>query len=345
MAKQGRRGSSARIVRVIGRPDVASAVIEALMLDRGLARRFHPEVEREASQARDRGLEGSGTGPARHDLRRLATFTIDPAAARDFDDAISAERIDGGGVRVWVHIADVSAYVGEGSLLDREARLRATSVYVPGAVEPMLPQALSTTPARCCPARIGSPSPWSSSCMGEVGRTAFYRSLIRSDERLDYERVDRIFAGRERAGEPWKAPLMAARDAAAALQRAREQHGALVIDSEEPEFVFDERGNVTEVPRACADRVTPTGRASDDRRQRGLSPVCSSSGACPACIASTSARSPSAWNGWPISSPRWGCPRLRCPTTCPASRPPSSWAPCRAGSMSTCGAAAAGASR
>jgi ribonuclease R len=247
-ARKGRRGSSARIVRVIGRPDVASAVIEALMLDRGLARRFHPEVEREASQARDRGLDGSGAGPARRDLRRLATFTIDPAAARDFDDAISAERIDAGGVRVWVHIADVSAYVREGSLVDSEARLRATSVYAPGAVEPMLPQALSNDACSLLPGQDRLAVTVELELHGaEVGRTAFYRSLIRSDERLDYERVDRIFAGSERAGEPWKAPLMAARGAAEALQRAREQRGGLVIDSEEPEFVFDEQGNVTEV--------------------------------------------------------------------------------------------------
>jgi ribonuclease R len=81
----------------------------------------------------------------------------------------------------------------------------------------------------------------------QVLSAAFYRSLIRSDERLDYERVDRIFAGREQAAERWAAPLAAAREAAAALQRAREQRGALVIDSEEPEFVFDGQGNIAEI--------------------------------------------------------------------------------------------------
>ena len=81
----------------------------------------------------------------------------------------------------------------------------------------------------------------------EVRRTAFYRSLISSDVRLDYERVDRIFAGQEPAGELWREPLRAAREAAAALEREREQGGALVVDSEEPEFSFDEEGNVSEV--------------------------------------------------------------------------------------------------
>src|SRR6185369_6595416 len=79
----------------------------------------------------------------RRDLTALTTFTIDPVTARDFDDAISAEALDGGGARVWVHIADVGAYVKPGSLVDRGAARRGTSVYVPGRVEPMLPEALS----------------------------------------------------------------------------------------------------------------------------------------------------------------------------------------------------------
>ena len=126
-------------------------------------------------------------------------------------------------MRVWVHIADVCAHVREGSLVDREARQRATSVYVPGAVEPMLPQALSNDACSLLPGRDRLAVTVELELHGaEVGRTAFYRSLIRSDERLDYERVDRIFAGREPADEPWGAPLAAARDAAAALAaRAR----------------------------------------------------------------------------------------------------------------------------
>jgi ribonuclease R len=248
LAKQGRRGSAARIVRVIGRPEVARDVIEALMLDRGLERGFHPEVEREAGQARDRGLEQEDSGSARRDLRRLTTFTIDPISARDFDDAISAEHLDAGRVRVWVHIADVSAHVREGSLVDREARRRATSVYVPGAVEPMLPQALSNEACSLVPGQERLAVTVELELHGaEVGRVAFYRSLIRSDERLDYERVDRIFAGQERAREPWREPLMVAREAAAALQRAREQTGGLVLDSEEPEFSFDQQGNISEI--------------------------------------------------------------------------------------------------
>ncbi len=112
------------------------------MRERGLSRRFEKPLEREARAARDRGLDAHATSN-RRDLRDLPTFTIDPLTARDFDDALSAEPLPDGGIRVCVHIADVCAYVPAGSLIDREARRRATSVYVPGAVEPMLPRALS----------------------------------------------------------------------------------------------------------------------------------------------------------------------------------------------------------
>jgi ribonuclease R len=79
----------------------------------------------------------------------------------------------------------------------------------------------------------------------EVKRSAFYRSRIRSDERLDYDRVDRIFAGDERPRAPWAEPLAAARAASAALHAARERAGALAVESIEPEFAFDKRGHVT----------------------------------------------------------------------------------------------------
>jgi len=240
-----RRGSGARIVRVLGRPDVARDLIEGLMLDRGLRRGFDPAVEREARAAGEtvRRVDGQ-----RRDLRDLATFTIDPASARDFDDAISAEAIGEGRTRVWVHIADVAAHVPEGSLLDREARRRSTSVYVPGAVEPMLPHALSSGACSLQPGVDRAAVTVELELEGpSVARAAFYRSLIRSDARLDYEQVDRVFAGGESAAEPWGVPLGAAREAAAALQREREQSGALVVESEEPDFEFDERGNVIDI--------------------------------------------------------------------------------------------------
>ncbi len=252
---RGARGGDgrARVVRRIGRPEVARDAIEALMLERGLAREFESEVSKAAKRAREEGLAAARREVEeghRRDLRELATLTIDPASAKDFDDAISAQRPEEEGdvVRVWVHIADVSAYVKEGSVVDREARRRGTSVYAPGAVEPMLPPALSNDACSLVPGVERAAVTVEMDLRGaEVVRTAMYRSLIRSDIRLDYERVDRVFAEQERAGDPWGRPLAAAREASAALGRARAQAGGLVIDSEEPEVVFDEGGHVREL--------------------------------------------------------------------------------------------------
>jgi ribonuclease R len=242
-ARTNGRGSSRRptIARRLGRPDVARDVISALMLDRGLRRGFDPAVEREARGAADPALDLSG----RRDLRELATFTIDPVTARDFDDAISSEALDEHSWRVWVHIADVSAYVAARSLVDREAYRRATSVYVPGAVEPMLPGPLSNKACSLVPGEDRL-TVTVEMVMGERGvrSASMYRSVIRSDERLDYERVDRIFAGAEAAAEPWGVPLAAARAASAALGALRDARAAIVLDSGEPEFRFDRSGSV-----------------------------------------------------------------------------------------------------
>jgi len=241
-----RRGApEARVVWPPSGRQSARAAIAQLLRERGLGRAFARDVQREAARAAERGGEAA---TARRDLRELATFTIDPIGARDFDDAISAQALAEGDVRVWVHIADVSAYVPEGSALDLEARRRATSVYVPDAVEPMLPAALSNEACSLVPGAERLAVTVELDLAGaEVRRASFYRSVIRSDERLDYDRVDRIFAGREAAADPWGEPLAAARRAASALGQARERRGALVIDAAEAEFLFDEHGNVSTI--------------------------------------------------------------------------------------------------
>jgi ribonuclease R len=241
----GRAKGHAKIARVIGQPDVARDVIEALMHDRGLRRAFPPGVERAAKEAVERVSDDDPGAAARRDLRGLATFTIDPASARDFDDAISAEARGDRSWRIWVHIADVSAYVRPGSPVDREAYRRGTSVYVPGAVEPMLPEVLSNGACSLVPGQERLAVTVELDLDGaDVVRSAFYRSRIRSDERLDYDHVDRIFAGEEEAAEPWAAPLAAARAASAALRERRDAAGALAVESTEPEFAFDRAGHV-----------------------------------------------------------------------------------------------------
>ncbi len=252
-----RRGSAnARVVwPPQERSETAREAIEQMLREAGHALRFDSAVEREAHKAGARAwakAEVELQEGARRDLRELPTFTVDPSTARDFDDAISAEALPDGAVRIWVHIADVAAHVPLGSAIDLEARRRSTSVYVPGTVEPMLPHALSSDACSLVPgAERLAVSVEMELRDAKVVSASFCRSLIRSNMRLDYEQVDRIFAGKGPAPEPWGGPLAAARAAAAELQRARDSGGALVIDSEEPEFSFDERGNVLEiVPRA-----------------------------------------------------------------------------------------------
>jgi ribonuclease R len=234
----GKRG--ARVVRKLGRPDVARDVLEGLMLDRGLYRSYPRAATAEAEGAAD---DPYGAGD-RVDLTSLPTFTIDPDDARDFDDAISARREDGH-VRVWVHIADVTAYVRPGGPLEREAFRRATSVYVPGAVEPMLPEVLSN---RACSLRPGEDRLAVTVEMEvhgtDVRNVSFHRSRVRSDRRLTYGEVDEVFAGRARAEEPWAAPLEAAREVARALQERRD---SLELGAPEPAFEFGADGHVTAV--------------------------------------------------------------------------------------------------
>jgi ribonuclease R len=234
----GKRG--ARVLRRIGRPDRARDVVEGLMLDRGLRRSY----SRAASAEAEAQLHEPYAADARVDLRDLPTFTIDPDDAQDFDDAVSARR-ENGRTRVWIHIADVTAYLRPGGPLEREAHRRGTSVYVPGAVEPMLPEVLSN---RACSLRPGEAKLAVTVEMemsgADVTSVVFHRSIVRSDRRLTYGEVDEVFAGRTRAEEPWGEPLAIAREVSTAL---RERRDSLEFSSFEPTFDFDSDGNVTGV--------------------------------------------------------------------------------------------------
>ncbi|MFY9468750.1 MAG: RNB domain-containing ribonuclease [Solirubrobacterales bacterium] len=231
-----------QVIRRIGSAAVTRDVLEALMIERGLGRRFDARVDRYAAQA--------ATAPdpfARRDLTELPTFTMDPEGAKDFDDAISA-RAEDDGTRIWVHIADVSSFVRPGDPVDEEAYRRSTSVYVPGAVEPMLPAALSNDACSLVP---GEPRRAVTAELlfsgDEITAAAFYRSTIRSDARLGYGEVDAIFAGRAEAREPWAQSLALARTVSSRLETARTARKALEVHSSEPIFEFDKRGDADSV--------------------------------------------------------------------------------------------------
>ena len=233
-ARQRARGRGRR-----AEPKTAREAVEALLREELGGRGFPPSVEVEAGRAAD-AVE-SREAP-RRDLVDLATFTVDPATAHDFDDAVSARR-EGDAIRLWIHIADVAAHVPPGSRLDLEARRRGNSTYAPGAVEPMLPRALSEEACSLAPGveRLAVTAEIELGANGEARRAAFYRSRVRSDARLDYDRLDVVFSGRAEAPPAVAEPLAIAREAAAALAERRGAR-SLEVESSEPEFRFDREG-------------------------------------------------------------------------------------------------------
>lgn len=232
---RGRRGRRAE-------PKTAREAVEAWLEEELGGRGFAAALEAEAGEAGELAERRSG---ARRDLTGLPTFTVDPATARDFDDAVSARR-EGDSTRLWIHIADVAAHVPPGSPLDREALRRGNSTYAPGTVEPMLPHGLSEGACSLAPGleRLAVTAEIELSPEGRPATAAFYRSRIRSDARLDYDQLDVVFAGRAEAPEEVAEPLAVARAAAAALGERRGTT-SLDVESFEPEFRFDSHGEVT----------------------------------------------------------------------------------------------------
>jgi len=222
-------------------PRNAGEAVEALLEERLEGRGFSARIESEAARAADAAETSSAP---RHDLTELPTFTVDPATARDFDDAVSARREDDG-LRLWIHIADVAAHVRPGSPLDLEARRRANSTYAPGAVEPMLPRALSEEACSLAPGveRLAVTAEIELGPGGHPRASRFYRSRIRSRTRLNYDELDLFFTGRAKAPDGVAEPLAIAREAAAALGDRRGVT-SLDVESAEPEFRFDSGGNV-----------------------------------------------------------------------------------------------------
>ena len=235
-----------RVIEVVGEPADPEMEIEIAVRAFGIPHVFPDEVTREAESFGDAVRSSDLKG--REDLREVPLVTIDGADARDFDDAVHAERA-GDGWRLRVAIADVSTYVKRGSALDTEARMRGTSVYFPRRVVPMLPEALSNglcslNPdvdrlALVCDMRLDS--------SGKVTRTRFTAAVIRSHARLTYEEVQAVLDGdpeARRARESLLGPLTELHGLYQQLAQARTRRGALDIDQPEPVFRFGPDGQI-----------------------------------------------------------------------------------------------------
>ena len=151
--------------------------------------KYNPEVAREATSLPSAVSSGDLTG--RRDYRAIPTFTIDPDDAKDFDDALSVEYLEGGDIRIGVHIADVSHYVKPGTALDREAQNRGNSTYLVGTVIPMLPEKLSNGLCSLVEAqdRLTKAALFTFSASGRLKETAFANTVIRSVKRMTYKQA------------------------------------------------------------------------------------------------------------------------------------------------------------
>ncbi|MEW6511349.1 MAG: ribonuclease R [Bacteroidota bacterium] len=215
--------------------------VEVLSVARsfGLPPAFPPDVEREA-----RSLAGTIAPEVlagRVDCRTMTVVTIDPEDAKDFDDALSLERLDGSTVRLGVHIADVSYYVREGSALDQEAFTRGTSVYMVNEVVPMLPERLSNDLCSLRPDtdRLTYSAFMDVSAEGTVLNYRIAKSVIHSARRFTYEEAQKIIDTGKGEHADLILPLHAL---AKTLLRRRRKNGSLDFDTGEAKFKFDAEG-------------------------------------------------------------------------------------------------------
>ena len=229
-----------------GKPGVDTL---SIMRQFGLSDRFAEDALHEARQQAEKFDEAILAD--RLDLTGETVVTIDPADARDFDDAISLEKLANGHWQLGVHIADVAHFVPPKSVLDREARERATSVYLPDRVIPMLPEIISNSLASLQPGKVRYAKSviMEFTAEGLRGSTELHSSAIKSSKRLTYEQVDAFLADteawRRKLGAKVHGLLRRMHELAMILRRRRVQHGALQLSMPEVKVELDRSGRVS----------------------------------------------------------------------------------------------------
>jgi len=252
------RPPEGRIVRVIGEAGQPGIESELIIEEYELPVEFSPAVLQEASDIPQQVTPAMCRG--RRDLRALPTVTIDGEKARDFDDAISIEKIKTG-YRLWVHIADVAHYVKENTLLDQEAYQRGTSVYLPDRAIPMLPTPLSNGICSLNPDvdRLTLTAEMDISPAGKILTYDIYESVIKSAERMTYTAVREILVDRDPGQRRRYARLLREfelMDELMEILRAkRTKRGSIDFDLPEPQIVLDLQGRLTDIIRAERNRA------------------------------------------------------------------------------------------
>jgi ribonuclease R len=234
----------AAVVDVLGRSGENTAEMHAIVAEFGFDTKFDDVVEHAAdefpTQISDEEIA------KREDFRKVTTFTIDPADAKDFDDALSFQTLPNGNIEIGVHIADVSHFVTPGDTIDQEAVKRATSVYLVDRTIPMLPERLSN---ELCSLRPHEESLTFSTIFeldakGIVKNYRFAKTVIYSDHRFAYEDAQEVIENK--AGKYAK-ELETMNDIALYLRNARYDNGAINFETTEFRFVLDEQGTPTAV--------------------------------------------------------------------------------------------------
>jgi ribonuclease R len=242
-----------RVVEIIGRPGDFGVDVEIMIRKHHLPHQFPPEVMREAraiaQELAPRDLAG------REDFRQLPIVTIDGETARDFDDAVYVESLSGGRWQLQVHIADVAYYVARGAALDREARLRGTSVYFPNRAVPMLPEALSNGICSLNPQvdRLVMSAILEIDSSGAIAAARFTPGVIRSAERMTYTNVNKILEGDVEMSSRYAAlaeHFRRMRELALLLNAHRARRGSIDFDLPEPVIEFDELGRMVKIVRS-----------------------------------------------------------------------------------------------
>lgn len=232
------------IMEILGDPDAPKMDLKIVAKSKNLDLDFPEAVKKEAASIRE--VNWKQELKRRLDLRDELCFTIDPADAKDFDDAVSLKQLENGRFELGVHIADVSHYIQQGSDLDREAWRRGTSVYFVQHVIPMLPERLSN---ELCSLRPDEDKLTYSVIMeldssGQVHNYDIRESVIRSKRRYSYEMVEEIIKGGD---DEYANTIHLMFMLSMALRRKREEWGSIDFDIPEPIFSLDENGVPYEV--------------------------------------------------------------------------------------------------
>jgi len=242
-----------RVIEILGRPGDFGVDVEIMIRKHHLPHEFSVEVQEEAAGAAH--PVGDVERAGRRDFRELPIVTIDGETARDFDDAVCVRRLANGNWELQVHIADVAHYVRRGSALDREARLRGTSVYFPNRAVPMLPEDLSNGICSLNPRedRLVMSAIMEIDANGETAASEFARGVIRSAERMTYTAVNAVLQNDPAAMAQYAhlaENFRMMRDLAMILNARRVRMGSIDFDLPEPVIEFDPAGQMTGIVRS-----------------------------------------------------------------------------------------------